>query len=279
MSMRFHVWIGNPRSLSELSTLEVALRRLAPPAEDDLRVVFEDRLLDITDLAGGFTRSDDVKNELAARASQFGLSEATAMFGAKAAGDLSGKNWPHSLRYLGSFTLEDLLDSETEGRDWHISLYESVLNGDIEAVRQFLDVDPDSVHEINEVGHTPLMASATTERPDIMELLLNAGALVTDLTPENGYNALHWALHHPTRDQDNVLRAVKLLVGVGADVNASALNGTTPLMLAAWFGAHSAVEFLLKRGAKRDAKDAGGKTARDMALQRGHRQILELLSK
>jgi ankyrin repeat protein len=56
----------------------------------------------------------------------------------------------------------------------------------------------------------------------------------------------------------------RMLIDKGADINATAQDGTTPLMLAAQNAKLDVVELLLKKGANANAKDATGKTALDI---------------
>ncbi len=56
---------------------------------------------------------------------------------------------------------------------------------------------------------------------------------------------------------------VKLLTSYGADVNASALDGTTPLMLAAQNEKLDVVDYLLAQSANASAKDSKELTALD----------------
>jgi ankyrin repeat protein len=56
-----------------------------------------------------------------------------------------------------------------------------------------------------------------------------------------------------------------LLVKHGADVNAAADDGSTPLMLAAQNEKQDVVDYLLKHKANAKARDAKGKTALDYA--------------
>ena len=157
------------------------------------------------------------------------------------------------------------------------SLYRAVLEGDSASVRLLLQESAAGLQFRNEAGHTPLMASATTERPDIAKTLVDAGAAATDVSLQNGYTALHWALHHPPRNQELVHDLVALLAAAGAEINAVGTNKVTPLMLASWFGADRAAELLIRLGADVSAKDNKGATALMMARQRRNYAIVNML--
>jgi len=156
-------------------------------------------------------------------------------------------------------------------------LYAAVLGGDIDRVKKAIQDDPIAVYEKNEVGHTPLMLSGATERPDLAKLLLAAGARTSDVTSNNGYGVLHWSLNHPPIDEVQLVETIRELVDHGADVNATGFTGITPLMIAAWFGSSKAVSLLLKRGANPRAKDEKGRTAKEMAYQQHNTQIVDLI--
>jgi ankyrin repeat protein len=70
--------------------------------------------------------------------------------------------------------------------------------------------------------------------------------------------------------EEELLRAVELLIDRGADVNASNESGQTALHIAAQ-ASDRIVEFLATHGAKVDAKDKQGRTALDVALGVGVR--------
>ena len=276
MSIKLHLWIGNPQTASELSLLLAALKSVLPHTLEEVEVVFEKRLLSISSLSDGFTASDSEKAVIVDSAQQRGITHATAMFGLRSESVLPSQTIPSGLVYLGGFDAADEENVDFE-ESTSMSLYRAVIEGDGASVKLILNANPMSIYEKNEVGHTPLMASASTERPDIMRLLLNAGAPVDEVTPDNGYNALHWALHHPPVNQEAVLETVKALVAHGTDIDTLGFNGSTPLMHAAWFGAYLVVQFLLQNGADRHIKDSKGRTAKDMATQRGYSQIANVL--
>ena len=73
------------------------------------------------------------------------------------------------------------------------------------------------------------------------------------------------------------LEEVERLLNEGADINARAMNGMTPLILASQMGHTKVVEVLLHRGADVNAKSNAGSTALMLAKERGHKKIIALL--
>jgi hypothetical protein len=72
---------------------------------------------------------------------------------------------------------------------------------------------------------------------------------------------------------------IKALVAGGANKMAKAVDGCTPLHLAAGFGRVESVEALAELGVDLDAKDASGQTALDVTVLAGHPQVARLLRK
>jgi cytohesin len=68
-----------------------------------------------------------------------------------------------------------------------------------------------------------------------------------------------------------------MLLEAGADPNARQESGFVPLHDAAANGNAALVELLLKHGARADAKTDDGKTAGEMAAERGHKELAERL--
>jgi ankyrin repeat protein len=86
-------------------------------------------------------------------------------------------------------------------------------------------------------------------------------------------NALSWSAHR------NNVGTMRTLLRAGADLNISAWNGATPLMIAAWNGSNEAVQWLLDQGADwRKVHPKTGKNALAMALERGHSEATSLLA-
>ena len=61
--------------------------------------------------------------------------------------------------------------------------------------------------------------------------------------------------------------AVKVAVGLGADVNAASEDGDTALHLAAFHGFNTVVRFLVSQGANLDAMNARGETPLESAMR------------
>jgi len=151
--------------------------------------------------------------------------------------------------------------------------------GWIDLVRKHIAADPLSVHQRGWIGDTPLHWPAHNGYVEIVELLLDAGAVV-DADEINCYGGkpLHWASEHESR-------TVEVLLRRGADVNSrnmkadSDFHGMTPLIMNATQKNDCAevTELLLRAGAEIGAIDAKGKTALDYAVERGHQRIEAVL--
>ena len=99
----------------------------------------------------------------------------------------------------------------------------------------------------------------------MMNHLLEAGADV------NGITQLHAAVFN-----DN-MRAVKQLLGAGADVNVSDGDGNTPLYIASAGGHEKLVRFLLGKGASVENINNFNVTAIHVACFRGHLNVVKAL--
>ena len=104
------------------------------------------------------------------------------------------------------------------------------------------------VNAINESGETPLMMAALRGDLESAQRLLARGAKVH----KAGWSPLHYAA---TGGEPKI---VELLLDRGAPIDAPSPNRSTPLMMAARYGAEANVDLLLARGAdKRLRNDLG----------------------
>ena len=120
------------------------------------------------------------------------------------------------------------------------SIFQAAREGDLALLQAFIDSGVSVNHRGND-GGTPLMSAADAGQDE----------------------AVDWLLNH------------------GADVNAVDEFGTTALMCAVTFGHVNTVKLLLMRGADAHIKSrlhaVPDETAIDIALRRGHMEIVDLL--
>jgi ankyrin repeat protein len=151
--------------------------------------------------------------------------------------------------------------------------------GWLDIVRKHIAADPLSVHQRGWIGDTPLHWPAHNGFVEIVEALLDAGAVI-DADEINCYGGkpLHWASEHAPR-------TVELLLRRGADVNSrnmkadSEFYGMTPLIMNATQKDDCAevTALLLQAGADIGAVDSKGKSALDYAVESGLHRIEAVL--
>jgi ankyrin repeat protein len=118
---------------------------------------------------------------------------------------------------------------------------------------------------IDPVGATPFFLAAATNDLSLMQFLADNGA-DTRLTAKDNATALMVAAgmgrtaERPEEEEKSALETAKLLVKLGADVNAADANGQTALHFTAYIGADAIAQFLLENGARVDAIDRFGMT-------------------
>eukprot|EP01116_Phalansterium_solitarium_P014638 TRINITY_DN3239_c0_g2_i1.p1 TRINITY_DN3239_c0_g2~~TRINITY_DN3239_c0_g2_i1.p1 ORF type:complete len:891 (+),score=249.55 TRINITY_DN3239_c0_g2_i1:234-2906(+) len=114
-----------------------------------------------------------------------------------------------------------------------------------------------------ERGQTALQRAAFAGRLDVVRLLLRSGAGVNIQNDAWYGTALGAACKAASVD------AVRLLLDAGADVELGRLDGQTPLLLAAARGSPEVVRLLLARGAAAQATDSRGRGAMHRAVRSG----------
>lgn len=113
-----------------------------------------------------------------------------------------------------------------------------------------------------------LIAVQNGDRP-LFDLLLRRGAKL-DGRPDSSA-PIHYAIFAQRPE------FLKLLVDLGANINARDNTGDTPLSLAAKRGDLASIRYLLSCGADRTSKNNDGKTALDHALRLGHAEAAKIL--
>ncbi|KYN36803.1 hypothetical protein ALC56_08594 [Trachymyrmex septentrionalis] len=139
-----------------------------------------------------------------------------------------------------------------------------------------LNTDAEELVNIrNSSGKTPLHYAASQDQPEIIRALLVLGA-DPNITDHYGQMPLHRAVKFPEAEGSiDVLLAEK-------DINIEANTdcGWSPLQLAAQAGSYHAVCSLIKAGADVNNTDMTyGRTALHIAVEGGHKDIVEFLLK
>jgi len=111
------------------------------------------------------------------------------------------------------------------------------------------------VNALNDAGESALMMAALKGQADWSQRLIEHGASIA----KPGWSPIHYAATGPDT------AVVKLLLDKGAPIDARSPNGSTPLMMAAQYGAETSVELLLQRGADPRVRNERGLTAADFA--------------
>lgn len=180
---------------------------------------------------------------------------------------------------LVDYFLQEIPDKAQGTNGLGVTLNLAARQGWTDLVRQHLKADPLAVHQRGWIGDTPLHWPAHNGSVEIVELLLDAGAIIeADEINCYGGKPLHWASEHEPK-------TVELLLKRGADVNArnvmtdSDSYEFTPLIMNASQHDDCAevTGLLLQAGADIKAKDAQGKTALTHALEGKRTRVLEVL--
>lgn len=138
------------------------------------------------------------------------------------------------------------------------------LRGESRQVTALLLAQPAvDVDAVNADGETPLMMAALRGDLTSARQLLARGAAVQ----REGWTPLHYAATGPEP------RMVSLLLDRGASVDALSPNGSTPLMMAARYGAMDSADLLLARGADAGRVNERQLTAADFARAAGREEL------
>ena len=177
---------------------------------------------------------------------------------------ISGKDF---YNVLASTPRPAIDDTNVNGRT---TLAWAARQGDGDAVKALLACGADPNHK-DTSGTTPLHASVYAGAPECLRLLLNAKADV-DVKDNFGRTALVGAVF-----LKNGTRFSKLLLSHGADIECTDIMSQTPLLLAAQYNSPKQVSLLLGKGANINASDSDGKTAFHHAILFGSSAVVKTL--
>lgn len=147
-------------------------------------------------------------------------------------------------------------------------LFALIRQGDRIAINESLK-RPAMLEVRDEHGNTPLLYAALYLDAGMIEQMLEKGA-DPNATNKAGASALMWAVSDPAK--------VRVLLKHGARVNAAAVTGNTPLIIASHqYGSAETLKELLAHGADVRAVTAAGETAVRAAARAGDVEALRIL--
>jgi uncharacterized protein len=191
--------------------------------------------------------------------------------GASEARDATGVSLLMQCLYRGQRDLAELIAGKKK-----LDIFEAAGLGRIDRLRACIDDSPtgSSIDSASRDGFTALHFACFFGQPETARLLLEHGAAV-DVVAANATRVM--PLHSAASARN--LEAARLLVERGAPVNGRQQGGWVPIHAAAQNGDLGMVELLLGHGADPTLANDAGKTAADVAREKGHEEIAALLEK
>jgi ankyrin repeat protein len=197
------------------------------------------------------------------------------------------------------------IESTVAPQPRHPSLDEAIARGDLDDVRLYLRLSPESVHRGKDAGLAPLHQAILRNRTEIAVALLEAGAsadtpdrsartplhlavergnvalvkaLLARQARPNERDRMGWTPLHHAAAKDRVAIARALLEG-GANPTTLSERGGTPLHEAAASGSAEMVQLFLQAGVDPTVVSKLGVTALDIAREFKNEAALAILSK
>ena len=153
-----------------------------------------------------------------------------------------------------------------------ITIHEACAAGLTEQVQLMLDQKPEVIYELSTHGFYPLGIAAHFGKEDIVRILLRNHANPNAYS-QNGFQS--YPIHAALLNQHDTI--AKMLIEAGAEVNVVQNSRISPLHIAAQQGNIDLIIILLENGANIQIQNDQGKTASDLAAEKGFHEIAEIL--
>ena len=167
------------------------------------------------------------------------------------------------------FITQDVIKYQDNKR----ALFNAVLEDDIPKLKSLIDAKVElNVRSVDDI--TPLTAATILNQPEVVRILLDAGADV------NAKDITGWtALIHSASANSNI-EIARALIKARSDINARGIHGNTALIMAALKGNIAFVKALVEAGADLNVSadiEGENSTALVIAEKKGHGDIVEFL--
>lgn len=153
-----------------------------------------------------------------------------------------------------------------------LDVFEAAALGKVDRVRELVGGDAGLVAASAPDGFTALHFAAFFDRPQVVDVLLAAGAEPSvRATGPTRVQPIHSAVAARSTE------VVRRLIAAGSELDGQQEGGYTALQAAAKTGIVEMVRALLDAGADRSVTSDDGQTAADMARAAGHDEVVPLL--
>ncbi|XP_014229285.1 ankyrin repeat and MYND domain-containing protein 2 [Trichogramma pretiosum] len=124
-------------------------------------------------------------------------------------------------------------ESDVKMQNLRKEVFDKITNNQTDDLRALINVNDLKINFVDEFGMSPLQHACYKGNKEIVQMLLDQGAVVNDCEHKHGYSALHFAALSGNSDLCN------LLMSHGAKINAKNSVGRTAAQMAGFVGNHS----------------------------------------
>ncbi len=173
-------------------------------------------------------------------------------------------------KYLIVVLLMSLLALQNKVAAQTKDVFDLCRNGNTAELKTLLQVDTSLLNFKKSNGFTPFIIATYNGQVEASKLLIEMGAAI-NAQDRSGNTALMGVCFNGN------VELVKLLISNNVLINTLNFNHASALIFAATFGHVEIVQLLLKAGADKTIKDNNGKTAYDQAMMQGNDALAQLL--
>ncbi len=152
-----------------------------------------------------------------------------------------------------------------------LDIHDAAATGRLDRVKALVERDPSLANAVSAEGFAPMGLAAYLGHEEVVEYLVSKGAEVNFTSAPTGFTALTGAVN------SRHTRIVDLLLQHGAEVNHVYEGTLTPLVNAVANGDANLVRVLLDHGADPNLGAYEGKSALDLAMEKGLKEIADAL--